>query len=91
MSKKSGKAVRLLLVGSRGRMGREIQSLLREDSTFNLAGTVNETPDWKACDPGNVDLVVEFSSLGGFEAALRWCLRHRKPLVSGTTGLKATQ
>jgi len=34
-----------------------------------------------------VDVVVDFSSPGGTLAALRFCSRHRKPIVIGTTGL----
>jgi 4-hydroxy-tetrahydrodipicolinate reductase len=37
------------------------------------------------------DALVEFTSLAGCEAWARWCAAHRVSLVSGTTGLGASQ
>jgi len=37
--------------------------------------------------PPDLDVVVDFSSPEGTLAALRFCSRHKKPIVIGTTGL----
>lgn len=37
--------------------------------------------------PPDLDVVVDFSSPAGTLAALRFCSRHKKPIVIGTTGL----
>lgn len=40
---------------------------------------------------GLPDVLIDFTLPAGAVAAARWCERHRVPLVTGTTGLDATQ
>lgn len=93
MSKKLKKnlnsPLRLAIVGAQGRMGKQIQ-LLAEASGFQIVAEFNQDEKWRT-QPEIVDVVVEFSSAKGLKHALKWCLLHKKPLVSGTTGLKGSE
>ena len=51
------------------------------NSAPNLSVTQKE---WVAAD---IDVVVDFSMPDNFPKLLEWCQTHRKPLVSGVTGL----
>ncbi|MFA7542128.1 MAG: 4-hydroxy-tetrahydrodipicolinate reductase [Lysobacterales bacterium] len=42
-------------------------------------------------DTARPDVVVDFSHAGAFDQVLAWCWRERVALVSGTTGLDASQ
>lgn len=81
--------IRLAINGANGRMGRALQALLREDARFDLVATINATDPWRGAP--NLDIVVDFSSPAGFDAALARCVAQGTALVSGTTGLGASQ
>lgn len=70
-------------------MGRALRSLLRDDARFALAAAVNASDGWRAAP--RLDVVIDFSSPNGFDAALAHCRTHGVALVSGTTGLDAAQ
>lgn len=55
-------------------MGRAITALVRKQSDLRL---VNDLPD----------VVIEFSSPSGMRDTVKWCVQHKVPLVSGTTGI----
>jgi 4-hydroxy-tetrahydrodipicolinate reductase len=80
---------RLAINGAGGRMGRALQTLLREDARFELAAMIDTSGDWGSAS--KLDVVVDFSSPAGFDAALAHCVAQRMALVSGTTGLAASQ
>ncbi len=81
MSKKSrSPELKIALVGSRGRMGSEIQKLVP------VTAKIDTPKDWKKISARDVDVVVDFSSAEGLKEALTWCVTHKKPLVSGSTG-----
>ncbi|TAN02278.1 MAG: 4-hydroxy-tetrahydrodipicolinate reductase, partial [Rhodanobacteraceae bacterium] len=80
---------RLAINGANGRMGRALQGLLRDDVRFELAACVNASSDWAKAPKLNV--VIDFSTPAGFDAALEHCLEHRVAFVSGTTGVDAAQ
>lgn len=84
MSKKSGKTVRLAVIGASGKMGQEILSLARDDKSFSVVAEVSDK-GWKVKSP--VDVVIDFSTPKGLRAAIDWCLENKTSLVSGTTGL----
>ena len=89
MSKKSGKSsLRVALAGAAGKMGREIQALAEKNTTISFA--VDSKMNWSKVKAANVDVVIDFSSPEGLTEALEWALKERKPLVSGTTGLAAS-
>lgn len=86
--------IRVALSGASGRMGKELQSLIEEDCAFNWAYGFAESKQgekifsdlsfWKADE---IDVVVDFSLPESFEKVYAWCSEHKKPLVSGTTGM----
>lgn len=88
MSKKSKSALRVALVGAKGRMGFAIQQLSTE-AGFDVTTEVEDTKDWKKAKPNDIDVVIDFSSPEGLQSALEWCIANKKPLVSGSTGLVA--
>lgn len=81
--------VRLGITGSNGRMGRAFQTLLEADQRFALVAKIARDEDWR--DAPALDVVIDFSTPDGFDAALTHCDLHGVALVSGTTGLDATQ
>jgi 4-hydroxy-tetrahydrodipicolinate reductase len=66
-------------------MGREIQALAP------AAASVESDGDWKKLNAADFDLVIDFSTPDGLSAALEWCAKNGKPLLSGTTGLSAAE
>ena len=70
-------------------MGRTLQALLQQDSRFELVARVNAPDEWR--EAPKADVVIDFSTPAGFEAALAHCREHQVALVSGTTGLDARQ
>lgn len=90
MSQRARKNLKLVVVGARGRMGAELVAMAPELG-FDVVAHVNQPADWHAVDAKAVDIAVDFSSPAGFAAALKWCVRHKTPIVSGTTGLSRAQ
>lgn len=70
-------------------MGRVFQALLRDDARFELAAKVARSDDWRTAP--KLDVVIDFSTPQGFDAALAHCVAHRVALVSGTTGLDSAR
>ena len=86
------KALRVLLVGPCGQMGREIKNLIESNKSTSYVGGVDYKgratfKSIKEVDPSHVDVVIEFSSLKGLKESLEWCAKNKIPIVSGTTGL----
>lgn len=81
--------LRLAICGAGGRMGRALQALIKEDRRFELAACIGASDEWNAAS--KLDVVVDFSSTAGFDAALAHCVAHRIAFVSGTTGLGEKQ
>ena len=99
------KVIPIALSGASGRMGGAVQSLIRrKTSGFSLiekwpskegAGHLLEAQEirqalscWKA---QKIQGVVDFSMPVLFQETLKWCVAHKKPFVSGTTGLTPAQ
>jgi 4-hydroxy-tetrahydrodipicolinate reductase len=94
--------IALAIVGGSGRMGRTLASGLAATGEFAVAALVDpheppahERVAWAASldevDPSVVDAVVDFSTPEGAVASARWCARHARALVVGTTGLTDAQ
>jgi 4-hydroxy-tetrahydrodipicolinate reductase len=79
----------LAINGANGRMGRALQTLLGGDARFELAALVNASADWTKAP--KLDVVIDFSTPAGFDAALAYCEVRGVALVSGTTGLDDAQ
>lgn len=78
------KAVRVLLVGAKGRMGQAIAAAAEAAGVVISAGL--DQGDDLAKEIGGCDVVVDFSHVSATAAICRACLGAGKPLVSGTTG-----
>lgn len=77
-------ALKILLNGSRGRMGQAILSVAANmDAT--IAGATDAGDDPSAFVDG-ADVIVDFSSHLGTRALLELAIARKKPLVIGTTG-----
>jgi 4-hydroxy-tetrahydrodipicolinate reductase len=77
--------VRILLVGSKGRMGKTIVDLAKGDSNIEIVGQCDLGD---AIEPAmkNCDVVIDFSQPDAIEEICRAALQHRQALVIGTTG-----
>lgn len=81
--------IKLAINGANGRMGRALQALLRDDARFTLASAITTSDEWRNAPA--LDVVIDFSTPAGFEAALAHCRAHKIAFVCGTTGLDADQ
>ena len=78
-------AVRVLLIGAAGRMGKTVFDLAQNDQEIEIAAQ---------CDLGDpiepvinsCDVAVDFSQADAVDEICRAALQHRKSLVIGTTG-----
>lgn len=84
------KPVRVLLIGSAGRMGRTIVDLAKSEPNIEI---VAQCDQGDAIEPAmkNCDVAIDFSQAGAVEEISNAALQHRKPLVIGTTGHSAEQ
>ncbi|MBE8163041.1 MAG: hypothetical protein HAW63_03545 [Bdellovibrionaceae bacterium] len=75
----------ILLFGGSGKMGKELQTLIKEHAFFSLY----KSPDSSLTDvdPQQVDLVIDFSHQKSFSNIAKWAENNRKAFLSGTTGL----
>lgn len=89
-------AIKIAIVGVSGRMGQEIASLIAADSRFQLSSgvardaakaTVDVVAKPSDLPAAKVDVVIDFSQPELFGEVLEWCMKNRKPLVSGVTGI----
>ena len=78
------KAVRVLLVGAKGRMGQAIAAAAEAADAVITAGL--DQGDDLTKEIGACDVVVDFSHPSATDAICRACLGAGKPLVIGTTG-----
>jgi 4-hydroxy-tetrahydrodipicolinate reductase len=82
--------VRVLLIGSKGRMGKTIVDLAKTDPNIDI---VAQCDLGDAVEPAmrNSDVVIDFSQADAVEEICRAALQHRQSLVIGTTGHSAEQ
>jgi 4-hydroxy-tetrahydrodipicolinate reductase len=77
--------VRVLLIGSKGRMGRTILELAKNDPKMDIVAQCDLgdaiEPAMKDCD-----VAIDFSHAGAIDEVCSAALQHRKALVIGTTG-----
>lgn len=81
--------LKVLVSGAGGRVGRELLSICESETAFELAGKMDK--NHPAPSSPAADVVIDFSAPEAFEALLGYCLQHKLPLVSGTTGLSESQ
>lgn len=93
------RSLRVGVVGAGGRVGRELLMLLKSSSSMlpsfgigNRAEGFGENVTHLNDVPKDaVDIIVDFSAPELFEQTVDYCIKHRLPLVSGTTGLNPVQ
>lgn len=81
--------IRLAITGINGRMGRAFQTLLQDEARFELVAKIARNDDWRAVP--QLDVVIDFSTPEGFDAALAHCEANCVALVAGTTGIDVAQ
>ena len=77
--------VKLVICGSKGRMGRTLIACLKADPELRLAGEIDLGDDLSKVIAG-CDAVVDFSVHDTTAAIARLAAQHRKALIIGTTG-----
>ena len=96
--------IKLVIFGASGRMGLSLLRMAEVDHRFQLvAGVVgrNVSPiDGVTCpifainqlhELPQFNMAIDFSQPEAFEAIVQFCVSRNAPLVSGTTGLMASQ
>ena len=79
----------ILLNGARGRMGRAVSTAAGElGLRIGAAVDVGDNP---ASGIGACDVIIDFSTPAATPALLRLAVKHRKPIVIGTTGHTAAE
>jgi 4-hydroxy-tetrahydrodipicolinate reductase len=82
-------SIKVLLNGSRGRMGQAIAAAAAETGV-TLCATL-DVGDAVTDHIGACDVIIDFSSHRATEALLELALAHKKPIVIGTTGHSAEE
>jgi 4-hydroxy-tetrahydrodipicolinate reductase len=78
-------AVRVLLIGAAGRMGKTVLDLSQSDREIEIAAQCDLGD---AIEPAmtNCDVAIDFSQADSIDEICRAALKYGKPLVVGTTG-----
>lgn len=97
-------AIRILVHGASGRMGRTLLRLAAERNDLVVVAAVSSRgepiaeaqgcpvlPASQLADAPDFDVAIDFSLPAAFDAVLARCLAHDRALVSGTTGLAPDQ
>lgn len=92
------RALRVLVCGAAGRMGRAVRAEAEAGAAFSYAGGVDSRPG-PGVEPPDAftrlldlaDAVVDFSAPGPSVAYAQAAARARKPFVTGVTGYSARQ
>ncbi len=84
--------MKIFVVGAQGRMGQEIQKVLRKTKGANFSGGIARKPKGQVVTSfidvkHKPDLLIDFSSPEMFLLSVQWCLKNKIPILSGTTGL----
>lgn len=88
------------VVGSSGKMGRELRHVIQDAGHIPYFGFYNsKKPDgfihvantWSDEAANEVDLWIDFSLPEAFEQSMMAMMRFKKPVVCGTTGLSTSQ
>ncbi len=84
------KKLKVAVFGSSGRMGQEVLAILKDAKDMNLVAEISsKTPAGKT-KIADADVLVDFSVAEAFPTALKLALEYKLPLVSGTTGISAS-
>jgi len=76
---------RIIINGSKGRMGRALVACAPQHPELQLVGQIDQGDDLRAII-GGADVVIDFSSHSATPALAELCAAHKKAMVIGTTG-----
>ena len=76
---------KIIITGSKGRMGRTLISCAAHHNDLQVVGQIDQGDDLKTVI-GQGDVVIDFSSHSATPAIAMLCAAHKKALVIGTTG-----
>ena len=76
--------MKVILFGAEGQMGRTIKSLFEEDRKDVEILSVDRDSSAENLEPA--DIAMDFSSKDALSTVLDYCIKHKVPLVMGTTG-----
>lgn len=76
---------RIIITGSKGRMGQAIDACASRDSHLQIVGRVDKGDDLRSVIASS-DVVIDFSTHTLTPDVARLCAEHKKALVIGTTG-----
>lgn len=82
--------LRVLLVGSAGRMGQAVAAAAKEDASIEIVGLCDKDDPLEPVMAQAV-VVIDFSHADASEGICRAVSQHKKALVMGTTGQSAEQ
>ncbi len=77
--------LKIIVTGSKGRMGQAVAAGLAQDPDLQLAALVDQGDNLGAFIQQG-DVVIDFSSHSATKAITELCARNNKPVVIGTTG-----
>lgn len=80
------KKIKVGLVGSAGRMGKEISAVIEANPRCELAYTPLRGEKWDGKKAAAVDVWIDFSSSEALKDVLKKASEHKTPVVCGTTG-----
>jgi len=76
---------KIIITGSKGRMGRTLISCAAHHPELQVVGQIDQGDDLRSVI-GQGDVVVDFSSHSATPAIAALCAEHKKAMVIGTTG-----
>lgn len=80
------KKIKVGLVGSAGRMGKEISAVIEANPRCELAYAPLRGEKWDGKKAAAVDVWIDFSSPEALKDVLKKASEHKTPVVCGTTG-----
>ena len=83
--------IRIALSGSSGKMGLCLQAIIKKSQNLKLSALANRKKPTELWIDREIDGVIDFSLPPLFIKSLAWSETHKKPFVSGTTGLSLAQ
>ena len=77
--------LRIIIIGSKGRMGQALSACAARNPELQVAGTVDAGGDLQPVI-GQGDVVIDFSSHEATAGFVEICATQKRPIVIGTTG-----
>jgi 4-hydroxy-tetrahydrodipicolinate reductase len=81
----ASRMTKLIITGSKGRMGRALVACAANHSELQIVGQIDQGDDLRSAI-GQGDVVIDFSSHSATPAIAVLCAAHKKAMVVGTTG-----